>query len=241
MRNRTWLRNDRPESLWQTVRGDFASAAGWRVLAVAVVLAWMAFQWGLGNDILLPSIAATAFDGVDDGTTWSRGIAGVSAAAGAGFAFWALTQLIDVVVVMTGLRLLPGITDRLSRFLRRKGWVTSYEDMKWSTRWIIAYASGASLLCLVDVLATGRQGLGPRKTMAGSAILLSAGSVGVVVALVAAAAMIGKRIPATTDEAEAFVRYARNPLMWIAVFVVVFLVSQLSSGRGQSPTTSDPD
>ena len=200
------------------------------MLAVVLVLAWMAFQWGFGNDILLPSIAATAFDGVDDGTTWSRGLGGVGAAAVAGFLFWAFTQAIDVVVVMTGLRLLPGITARLSRFLRRKGWVTSYADMKWSTRWIIAYASGASLLCLVDVLATGKRGLGPRRAMAGAAVLLSAGSVGCMVGLVASAAMIGKRIPATADEAEVFVRYARNPLMWIVVFVIVFLIGRLTSG-----------
>ena len=211
------------------------------MLAVFGVLVWMAFQWGLGNDILLPSIAATAFDTIDDGSAWSRGFIAVGAAAAAGFVFWTITQLIDVIVVMTGLRLLPAMTERLSRFLRAKGWVTPYRDMRWSTRWIIAYASGASLLCLVDVLATGRQGMRDRKKMASSAILLSAGSVGVVVGLVAAAAMVGKRVPATADEADDFVRYARNPLMWIGVFVVVFLIGRFRSSRRTPPRTSDLD
>ena len=95
------------ESLWQTVKGDFRGAAGLRILGVAALVAWLAFQWGFGNDALLPSIATSAFDSVDDDTTWPSGIAAVGAATLAGFAFWAATQALDAIITLAGLRLVP--------------------------------------------------------------------------------------------------------------------------------------
>jgi len=215
------------ETLWQTIKGDFAQAAGLKLIAVVLLLAWMAFQWGFGNDVLLPSIVASAFDGVDDGETWRAGGAAVAAATLAGFGFWAITQALDAVIMLTGLRLVPGITQRVSAFLQRKGWVTPYRDMKWSTRWIIAYATGVSALCLVDAFATGEHGVRSRRGIIATATALSAGSVALVVLLVSGAAMIGKRIPATEGAAETLIRYAKNPLTWIVIFGGVFLFDYL--------------
>ena len=193
----------------------------------------MAFQWGFGNDILLPSIVATAFDAVDDGVTWESGFGAVGAGALAGLVFWGGSQLLDAVIVLTGLKLLPGVTQRLSDFLQRKRWVTSYADMKWSTRWMIAYAAGASLLCLVDVFATGRPGIGQRRKMILLSAALSAGTIAVVVAMVLTATMVATRIPATEAAAELFIRSAKNPLTWLVVFLIVFLIGK---ARGSEKT-----
>lgn len=224
-------------SLWQTVKADFGAATGWKVLAVFCLLAWMAFQWGFGNDALLPSIAATALDTVDDGASWPSGFAGVAAATAASFVFWALTQMIDAVVMLTGLRLVPRLTERIARFLQAKGWLTSYDQMKWSTRWIIAYATGVSALCLVDLFATGTPGIRHRRQMIVASVLLSAGTVSIVVALVVTAAMVATRIPATGAAADVFIRFARNPLTWIAIFAVVFGVGYL---RDRDPHDQEP-
>jgi hypothetical protein len=194
------------------------------------LLAWMGFQWGFGNDVLLPSIAATGFDAIDDGETWTSGFAAAAVAGVAGGGFWALTQTLDAIVVMSGLRLVPGLTQRLSTYLTRKGWVTPYAEMTWSTRWVIAYATGVSVLCLVDVFATGRQGVRDRSVMIATSVALSAGTVGVVVGLVATATMVATRVPATASGAEVFLRWAKNPLTWVAIFAVVFLVGRLMNG-----------
>ncbi len=194
------------------------------------LLAWMGFQWGFGNDVLLPSIAATGFDAIDDGETWTSGFAAAAVAGVAGGGFWALTQTLDAIVVMSGLRLVPGLTQRLSTYLTRKGGVTPYAEMTWSTRWVIAYATGVSVLCLVDVFATGRQGVRDRSVMIATSVALSAGTVGVVVGLAATATMVATRVPATASGAEVFLRWAKNPLTWVAIFAVVFLVGRLMNG-----------
>ena len=199
----------------------------------------MAFQWGLGNDALLPSIAATALDRVDDGETWGSAAGAVFAAAVAGFAFWAATQLIDVLVVMCGLGLIPGITARLSGFVRRKGWVKPYDELAWTTRWAVAYLAGASVLCLVDVLATGRRGVRSRVPIVATAIGFSAGTIALIIGLTATAAMVGTRIPTLEPGARVFIDYAKNPLTWITLFASILGIGYLR-GRLRERRRSRP-
>ena len=219
--------------MWQTVKNDLGASSGLALLGVIALLGWMAFQWGFGNDALLPPIVAWVFDQIDDGSSWSAGLAGVAGAMVAGFIFWGTTQLIDAVLMLSGLRLIPGITDRVSRFLRRKGWATPYQEMPWSTRWMIAYATGASVLCLVDLFATGERGVRSRRHIIVSAVLLSAGTVSLVVGVVAAAAMVAIRVPATEEAAQTLIRFAKNPLTWIVIFATVFAIGHVRSDRAR--------
>lgn len=189
----------------------------------------MAFQWGWGNDVLLPSVAATAFDAIDDGESW-RTAAGASVAATlAGGLFWAVTQTFDGIVVLTGLRLIPGVTARIGAFLQRKGWVKPVDELSFGTKFLIAYATGASVLCLVDVFATGRQGLRGRWRLLGQAVAMSAGGVAVVIAVIASATSIGARVEATEYAADVLIRYAKNPLTWFVIYTVVIALSTLRS------------
>ncbi len=231
------------ESLWATVKGDFAGSGGAKVVGVALVLAWMAFQWGWGNDILLPPIVARAFEAVDDGATWLSAVLATLSGMGAGMAFWGITQTVDGLVVLGGLRLVPGITERISRFVARQGWIKPFDELSFGTKFLIAYASGASVLCLVDVFATGRPGLRVRRRMLAEAVALAVAGVGVIILVVGALTSIGARIPATEGAAEVALRYARNPLTWLVIYGSLFLLSSLVSkltGAGEGPeTTSD--
>ncbi len=220
------------ETLWQTAKGDFSQAAGLRLVGVIGMLAWMAFQWGWGNDILLPPIIARAFEAVDDGESWATGIGAVLAGTGAGSLFWGITQTLDGLIVIGGLSLIPGITDRISSFLRRNGWVKPFDELSVGTRFLIAYASGASALCLVDVFATGQRGLRSRRKMLAQAVGLAVAGVAVVVMVITAAVATGARVPATADAADFVVRYARNPLTWLAIYGSIVLISALA-GRLQ--------
>ncbi len=217
----------RNESVWQTAKRDLSGATGLMLLAVVGLLVWMAFQWGFGNDAVLPTVAANAFDLVDDGASWSRGAAGVGAAMVAAFVFWGASQLLDAVIMLSGLRIIPRLTQRISHYLTRKNLVKPYDELSWTTRWGLAYATGVSVICLVDVFATGRPGLAGRRRMILASTLLSAGTVSLVVGLVVSAAMVATRIPAVSDEAEVFISVAKNPLTWIGLFSVLFVIGAL--------------
>ncbi len=225
MRSRTRLSDG--EGVWDTAKGDLRRARGLQAVGVVGLLVWMAFQWGFGNDALLPSIAANAFDLVDDGESWRSGVSGVLAATVASFVFWGGSQLLDAIVMLSGLRLVPGLTDRLSAYLRRRGLVKPFAELRWTTRWALAYATGVSVICLVDVFATGRPGLRHRWRMILVSVWLSAGTVAGVVAMVVTAAMVATRIPSIETEATIFIRVAKNPLTWITLFGVIFLVGYL--------------
>lgn len=219
--------SSRTESVWETAKRDLSGATGLGPLAVVGLLVWMAFQWGFGNDAVLPTVAANSFDLADDGDSWGRGIIGVGAAMAAAFLFWGASQLLDAVIMLAGLRLIPRLTQRISHYLTRKNLVKPYDELRWTTRWGLAYATGVSVICLVDVFATGRPGLAGRRSMILVSVLLSAGTVSLAVGLVVGAAMVATRIPAVADEAEVFIGVAKNPLTWIGLFGVLFLIGAL--------------
>jgi hypothetical protein len=95
-----------------------------------------------------------------------------------------------------------------------------------------SYATGASALCLVDLFATGEGGLHDRRRIAVSAVLMSAGTVSLVVGLVVTAAMVATRVPATEGAADTLIRFAKNPLTWILIFATAFAVGHLRSSGG---------
>jgi hypothetical protein len=221
-------------TLWETVKSDFAQSTGLRLLGVAAMFLWMAFQWGWGNDILLPPIVATAFEAVDDGETWSTAIGASAAGTAAGSLFWGVTQAIDGIIMMLGLRLVPGVTARIGSFLQRKGWVKPVAELSLGTKFLIAYATGASVLCLIDVFATGEPGLRSRRGLLAQAVGLAVAGVAAAIAVVTIVTAIGTRIEATEDAAEVIVRYAKNPLTWLVLYAAVVGLSSLRSRLGGS-------
>ena len=230
------------ESFRQAARADLAGASGIRVLGVVALLSWLLFQWGIGNDALLPAISARAFDAFEDPTVidvasgdlhWGAGVLAALAAGFAGFVFWTLTQLLDAVLVLMGTRLVPNVVGRLGENLRQRGWVKEWRELAWSTRWMIAYGVGASAAGLVDALATGRPGVAGRRWMICSAALVSSVTVGLIVTAVAGAAVVGLRIEGAQPATEVFIRYAKNPLTWLAIFGLVIVVNSIRNRWGR--------
>jgi len=206
------------ESVWQTAKRDFSDAKGLRAIGVVLLLAWMAFQWGWGNDIVLPTIVARAFEAVDDGETWPSAVGSVLAGTGAGSLFWGLTQAFDGIVVLSGLRLVPAVTARLSRFAARKKWFKPVSEIPLGVRFLIAYLSGASVLCLIDVFTTGEPGVRLRRGLLAQSVALAVAGVGSVILVVSSVTAVGLRVPATASAAVVVIRYASNPLTWLVIY-----------------------
>lgn len=210
--------------LRRAATSDLRAATGRDLVVVLALGVWLVYQWGFGNDALLPPIVANVADGLDDGATLGPGVAAVVGGAAAGAAFWAACMAIDGIVMAIGLRRLPNLVGEIGRRLRARGWVARWDDMRWSTRWILAYGAGPSALVLADALADGPDDPRRRRRIIATAVALSAGSVGVVAGVIVAAAVTARRFPATRSTADWIVRIASNPLFWIALFGGLWLV-----------------
>lgn len=217
--------------LLNDVVADIRSNTGLAAIGVIGIVVWIAFQWGFGNDVLLPTITARVYNALDRPPNWSPGVVSVVASTAAGGVFWAVTQLIDALVVLTGLRLLPRVGRRFSEWLQSKYWVKPVDEMQATTRWAIAYGAGVSVLCLIDALATGQPGVARRKGLIAESIAFSAGTIAAIIAVVATATMAAQRHPALQPTAAFIARYAANPLTWIAIIAAVV---GIGSVRGRS-------
>jgi hypothetical protein len=212
---------------WPLVRRDLSRLTALRFASAVAMTAWIIFQWGFGNDALLPVLVARTGTWIDDETTLIRLVLATTGAGLVGLLFWAVTQTIDAVVVIAGADLMPNTVARLSAGLRRRGWVKPWAELSWVDRWLIAYGAGASAAVLVDALATGRPGLHGRRSMVASAVALSSGSVGLVSFVITGLALSGLRFPSTEPAARRIIAVVSSPLFWLAVLSAVFIGSRL--------------
>ncbi len=211
-------------TLWSDLVADLSARPGRATLAGVGIVAWLGFHWGLGNDVALAVISARTYNAVDTVSGVVPGIAAVLAATVVGAAFWAATQILDVMIVLTGLQLVPRVSNRLRATVVQRFSVVPAARMRPTTRLMVAYTMGASALCLLDGLATGDFGIGSRRRLIGHSVALSAGSVGLVLGLITTLTMIGRRVPAWRPAAESFARWAAVPWTWIVLFVAAALI-----------------
>ncbi|MEZ5341928.1 MAG: hypothetical protein R2706_10900 [Acidimicrobiales bacterium] len=227
-----------PSRLSVAAKSDIRAASGVRVLAVIVMLAWLAYQWGFGNDATLPTLVARATLAVDDGETARAGSLAVATGFGVGFLFTLVTQVIDVSIVILGFNQLPLTSAWISRSVRRRGWVKPFADMTWVGRWMLAYGVGTSAVLLVDRFARNKTATDDQNRIVGISLALSSISVGLVSALVVAVAVLALRFPQTERAGEIVIRVASNPLTWLGLFGSIYLISHLRT-RGNDNEVTD--
>ncbi len=223
-----------PGRLRAAVSSDFSAAVGLRLLLVVVMLCWLAYQWGFGNDATLPTLVANAVQAIDDSESLRRGLLAVAAGFAVGFLFTLVTQVVDVLIVILGFSQLPATTAWISFNLRKKGWVKPYADMTWTGRWMLAYGVGTSAVLLVDRFARNETSTDNQNRIIVVSTALASISVGLVSALVVAVA-----ISATERAGEIVIRVASNPFTWLGLFGTIFLIShwrnrddQVTTGEG---------
>lgn len=207
------------------VSSDFRAAAGLRLLLVVIMLGWLAYQWGFGNDATLPTLVANAVLAIDDGESIRRGAFAIAAGFAVGFLFTLVTQVVDVLIVMLGFSQLPSTTAWISSYLRKKGWVKAYADMTWTGRWMLAYGVGTSAVLLVDRFARNKTSTDDQNRIIVISTALASISVGLVSAIIVTIAISALRFPATERAGEIVIRVASNPFTWLALFGTIFFIS----------------
>jgi hypothetical protein len=228
--------DDKPAdlALRAAVTADFRASGPLRRIALCGVVFWLAYEWGIGNEIVTPWLLARVI-------SERPGLEAIPAAIVVGFVFTALQQLLAGLTALVGFSMF----DRTAHAAwRRLAAQFSSIPGEWSrlglfSRSVLVFGLGTTAVALLQITTTGQVGVRRH----GRAITESAVLCGTLVALVAGAvgalAVAGRQIEMLAPFTEWMLRVLGNPLFWLGLLVLVAVVN-VARHRMSSPLVA-PD
>lgn len=212
------------------VTADFRASEPLRRVALCGVVFWLAYEWGIGNEVVTPWLLARV---IND----RPGLEAIPAAIIVGFVFTALQQLLAGVTALAGFSMF----DRTAHAAwRRLGARFDSIPGEWSSlglfsRAVLVFGLGTTAVALAQITTTGEVGVRRHgRAVAESAVLCGA-IVGLVAGGVGALAVAGRRIEMLAPFTEWMLRVLGNPLFWLGLLVLVAIVNvarhRLSSSK----------
>ena len=197
------------------VAADFASASIGRRLALIGVVAWLAYEWGPGNESVTPWLLATVIGRSD-------GVLVIPVTAAFGFAFTTLQQLASGYTALAGFSVFERTSHAAWNRLRGSAPTGTGE---WTTlslfaRCAMVFALGTTAVALVQITTTGVVGVRPHARAVHQAALLCGVLVGLIGAAAATVAHIGRQFSALAGATDWVLRILGNPIFWLAVLVL---------------------
>jgi hypothetical protein len=208
-------------TLRKAIAADARAANLVRGVALVVVLVLLFFEWGAGNETIQVTAIASTYD---RNPSW----VGVGLVFVVGFAVAFAIQLIAGSISSVGYGALSNITTVARNFLLRlrpdlEG--TNWQTLGWGPKFFLSFAVGASAVVLLQQTSTGQTGFAAhRRVVMQSALLMSTG-VALVGAVLAAAAQIGRMVPAFEPAVDAFIGFASSPWPWFVLFTTIAVVA----------------
>lgn len=210
-------------ALGRAVRADIRSASAIQVLALAVLIAWLAFEWGPGNEIAVPSTMMALLERLD-------GLLALAIMPAAGFGLGFALQLVSGLIAAVGFSMLDN-TARAAwlalRRWRRSGDPGDYLSMGWPARWGVSFLIGTTAVVLIQLFTTGEARVVRQVRPILISATLVAGTISGLALLVTIGVVIARRYPAAQPTVDRGVAVLANPLTWIVLLSVWLVVQQL--------------
>jgi hypothetical protein len=216
-------------TLREAVTADFRASEPLRRIALCGVVFWLAYEWGIGNEIVTPWLLARV---IDD----RPGLEAIPAAIVVGFVFTAVQQLLAGLTALAGFSMF----DRTSHaaWQRLAAQFTSIPG-EWSrlglfSRSVLVFSLGTTAVALLQITTTGQVGVRRHWRAVTESAILCGVLVGVVGGGVGALAVAGRRIDVLAPFTEWMLRVLGNPLFWLGLVVLVAIVN-VARHRASSP------
>lgn len=214
--------DDQPSqrALRDAVTADFRTSEPLRRVALCLVVFWLAYEWGIGNEVVTPWLLARV---ISD----RPGLEAIPAAIVVGFVFTALQQLLSGLTALVGFSMF----NRTARAAwQRLGARFGSIPGEWSTlglfsRSVLVFGLGTTAVALAQITTTGEVGVRRHGRAVTESAALCGALVGVVAGVVGALAVAGRQIEMLAPFTEWMLRVLGNPLFWLGLVVLVAVVN----------------
>jgi hypothetical protein len=199
------------------VRTDFAHATWPHRLALVGVVGWLIYEWGPGNETVTPWLLASVIGR-------NTGILSIAVTAAVGFTFTTLQQLASGFTALFGFSMF-GLTSRAAWNRLQRNASTApdqWSRMGWGARCALVF--GTTAVVLVQITASGEVGVRRHASVVVRSALLCGTLVGVIGALAAGVAVVGRRVSRLSGATEWVLRVLGNPLFWFGIVVCGVLI-----------------
>ena len=202
------------------VTADFRASEPLRRVALCGVVFWLAYEWGIGNEVVTPWLLARV---ISD----RPGVEAIPAAIIVGFTFTVLQQLLSGLTALVGFSMFSRTAH--AAWQRLRGQFSSIPG-EWSTlglfsRSVLVFGLGTTAVALVQITTTGEVGVRRHARAVTESAVLCGAIVGVVAGAVGALAVAGREVEMLAPFTEWMLRVLGNPLFWLALVVVVAVVN----------------
>jgi hypothetical protein len=215
------------------VRTDWRSSAWRQRLVLIGVAAWLAYEWGPGNESVTPWLVVRVLDRND-------GVAAVVWPTVVGFAFTFAQQLASGLTTALGVAMFPRTADAAWHRLSASG---DREFHPWSamripTKVAIAFGLGTTAAVVAESALTGQVGLRRHARVVVSAACWCATTVGALAFAVSSLAAVGRSVPALAGATDRITGVLGSPLFWFVLITVTLVVGALRSWRNADRATA---
>ncbi len=212
---------------------DLRSARIGQIVALLVVVAWLAFEWGPGNEIAVPTILMGLLNRIE-------GTEALLIMPVAGFLLGLGLQLFSGLVAAVGFSMLDNTAHAAWVMLRRWRPTAEAKDflaLGWAGRWSLAFFVGTTAVVLIQLFTTGEATARRHLRAVFISSMLVGATISAIATVVATAVVLGRRYPSVEPYVDDVVGLLANPLFWIGLLAVVLVGSQLV-GRFRAPDES---
>lgn len=210
---------------------DFRSATLWQIIALIAVFLWLAFEWGPGNEIAVPTLLMGLLNRIP-------GPEAIFIMPIAGFVLGFGLQLISGLIAAIGFSMLENTAQAAWTTLQR--WRPDAESktflsLGWAARWGVAFFIGTTAVVLIQLFTTGEA----KAARHIRAVLISAGlvggTIGAIALVVAVAVVLGRRYSTFEPYVDSTVDLLANPLFWIGLLAFGLVISQVGAKLRPAP------
>ena len=215
------------------VGADFRAARWRQRLALLGVCAWVAYEWGPGNETVNTLILARIIEN-------NTGAAVIPITAAVAALFTLIQQLASGFTALAGFSLFERTARAAWQKLRGSRDVApgEWNGLGWVGRASIAFGLGTTAVALIQVMTTGQVGVRRHGRAVASSALVCSVIIGFIGGTAASIAYIGRRVDSLARPTRLILRVLENPLFWLGFLILLALVRAARRRPQAEPPTA---